>query len=107
MADTYKEIATAKQADALSKIPPEWRLTVEILEKISPDSDISVEDVPSSCGILSPTEIDITENYSATVLAKEIALGVFTALQVTQAFCKRAAIAQQLVRVPCEIINPR
>jgi amidase len=102
MADTYKKVAAAKQADALSKIPKEWRLSPEILQQISPVSNISVIDIPSSCEILSMTEIKITENYTATALAREIAAGNFTALQVTEAFCKRAAIAQQLVRSSCE-----
>jgi amidase len=97
MTDTYQKIAAAKQADALSKIPQEWRLPADILQKVSAASDISVMDIPSTCGILDSTEIEITEAYTATVLANQIASGVFSSLQVAQAFCKRAAIAQQLV----------
>jgi amidase len=97
MADNYKEIATAKQAEAYEKIPEEWRLSADVIQKISPTSKINVMDIPSSCRILSSTDLKITENYTATALAKEIASGVFTAVQVTKAFCKRAAIAQQLV----------
>jgi amidase len=103
MADTYKKIAAEKQAEAFKKIPEEWRLSEYIMQKISSTSDTNVMSIPSSCGILSSTEIKITEDYTATALAREIASGVFTAVQVTRAFCKRAAISQQLVCVSQQV----
>ncbi|KAJ4327287.1 hypothetical protein N0V84_002300 [Fusarium piperis] len=48
-------------------------------------------------GILNDLEIEITEKYSATRLVGKMARGDFKAVDVVTAFCKRAAIAQQLV----------
>jgi Asp-tRNA(Asn)/Glu-tRNA(Gln) amidotransferase A subunit family amidase len=52
--------------------------------------------VPRECGILSPTEVSITEDHSIKSLLSALASQRLTALDVTTAFCKRAAIAQQL-----------
>lgn len=54
-------------------------------------------DVPTSCGVLSPEEVRITSDYDAVSLVEEVAKGRYTAEAVTVAFCKRAAIAHQLV----------
>lgn len=49
------------------------------------------------CGILTPRELEITDVEDATTLLAEIHSQKWTALEVTIAYCKRAAIAQQLV----------
>jgi amidase len=54
-------------------------------------------EVPVTCGVLSEIECDITSNYDATALLEKLRVGFWTVEQVTVAFCKRAAIAQQLV----------
>lgn len=79
----------------LAKIPEAWRLTPEYLTGTE-DSDTNVLDVPRRCGILSPEELEITEKYSAVSLAKAVQAGSLKAKSVAIAFCKRAAIAQQL-----------
>lgn len=93
----YEEIAASKRADAFSKIPKEWRLPREITSQISKTSDFSVLEIPRTCGLLSSKELEITEAYTATALRDKIASGGLSAVAVTEAFCKRAAIAQQLV----------
>lgn len=55
--------------------------------------------MPRECGILTEAEIQITEGYDAVGLLGELALGKYRAEEVATAFCKRAAIAQQLVCV--------
>ena len=57
----------------------------------------SVLDVPRTCGLLTEDELDITENYDAVTLLEKIAARELTSHSVTTAFCKRAAITQQLV----------
>jgi Asp-tRNA(Asn)/Glu-tRNA(Gln) amidotransferase A subunit family amidase len=59
-------------------------------------NDSNVLDIPAKCGILSAREIDITEGYDATALLQKLASKELSAVEVTTAFCKRAAIAQQL-----------
>lgn len=54
--------------------------------------------VPKSCGILTSEELAITES-SAVDLVSQLAAGKLTSVAVTTAFCKRAAIAHQLVSI--------
>lgn len=55
-----------------------------------------VSGVPAASGILSQEEVDITIK-DATAILEKIHAGVWSAEKVCLAFCKRAAIAQQLV----------
>ena len=48
-------------------------------------------------GILAERELEITENYNVTQLIDALATGHLTSVEVTKAYCKRAAVAQQLV----------
>ena len=94
------ETLVAKKQEQLSKdsIPAEWRLPQDL--KLPDKVHVIAADVPRLSGLLSKDELDITEKYSAGQLAQKLATGEFTSLAVTTAFCKRAAIAQQLVRIP-------
>ena len=91
----YQTIAAAKKAQQQSKIPAEWLLQVDRYNDLS-----NFMEVPTTCGILDHIECDITSNHDATALLKKLKSGVWTAEQVTVAFCKRAAIVQQLVCQP-------
>jgi hypothetical protein len=93
----WETIAAEHQKEAAAKIPLEWLLPAKITKSISPSSTQNVLDIPRTCGLLSANEIDITENYDAVTLIEHLASGKFSSLVVTAAFCKRAAIAQQLV----------
>lgn len=94
----YKIISQEKLSANAAKIPEEWQLPSKYLENVNADSDLNVLAVPRSCGILNEKEIDITENYDATALLEKISSKEFSSYDVVLAFCKRAAIAQQLVR---------
>ena len=96
--DDWKTLVAQKRADVAKALPQEWRLPSSILETISPSSDISVLDVPARCGLLTAKELDITENHDAVDLIAKMATRELSSLEVTQAFCKRAAIAHQVVR---------
>ena len=87
----YRTIAAEKQAQRQKQIPEQWLLSKDY------SSLTNVMDVPLTCGILSDAEIDITSNFDATALLEKLETGVWSAEQVTIAFCKRAAIAHQLV----------
>jgi hypothetical protein len=80
------------QKSIAEKIPQEWRLPKHLLDPSIKD----VSGIPASCGILSSEELDITTRDSTCILEK-IQSRAWTAEKVTLAFCKRAAIAQQLV----------
>ncbi|KAF2461901.1 general amidase-like protein [Lineolata rhizophorae] len=100
MTETWQSIAQRKKTQQTSRIPPEWRLRQGIT---SSAGKANVLDVPRSCGILSSKELEITEKYDATALAAEIASRRLTSVEVTIAFCKRAAIAHQLTNCLTEI----
>jgi len=88
----WKSIARDKQAKREAAIPSEWRL------KSLPDADrTNLMNIPRDCGILTSTELDLTENYDATALVKMLANGEVKSEDLTRAFCKRAAVAHQIV----------
>lgn len=91
---TWEDIGKRAQAKVLESIPPEWRLPDN---KLPPADQANVLDVPYNSGLFSEREILITTS-SATHIVHEIASGEWKAVEVTRAFCKRAAIAHQLVR---------
>ncbi|EMC92294.1 hypothetical protein BAUCODRAFT_284403 [Baudoinia panamericana UAMH 10762] len=98
MAATWHDIAARKQRERADRIPKKWRLPNERFQ----DND-SVLDVPRRCGLLSKQDIRITESYDASTLVAELAAGRLSSLDVVTAFCKRAAIAQQVVNCLTEI----
>jgi amidase len=93
----WDALIAAKRAANLAKIPIAWRLSAQILETINENATIGVLDVPRSCGILSPSELELTENWDATDLIDMMKNRAVNSEDVVLAFCKRAAIAQQLV----------
>ncbi|OTB09524.1 hypothetical protein M426DRAFT_80870 [Hypoxylon sp. CI-4A] len=99
---SWQELVAAKKAEQDSRIPKEWKLNPE---DIPPDDTVDLRPFVNSCKILSPAELAITgEEYDATSLAAAIADGKFTALEVVTAFCKRAAVGQQLGNMLTEIM---
>jgi len=87
----WEKISEDKKARIAASIPPEWRL------KSAPTED-SVMGYPQKSGIMTTEELAITES-SATDLVAKLAEGELTSVAVTTAFCKRAALATQLVRM--------
>ncbi|KAG7405087.1 putative amidase [Fusarium oxysporum f. sp. rapae] len=75
-----------------AKVPDELPLPLEVIQ--NPPRDVST--IPATCGILSPEEIIITEDYDAVGLFEAIASRKHTAVAVAQAFCKRSIVAHQL-----------
>ncbi|EGR44514.1 uncharacterized protein TRIREDRAFT_5888 [Trichoderma reesei QM6a] len=64
---------------------------------------INLLDVPLVCGLLSDIELEVTSQHDATSLLEGLKAGAWSVEQVTIAFCKRAAVAQQLVNCLTEI----
>ena len=95
----WQSVANAKKASLLASIPSKWRL--------------EASDIPSTlvlCDVrgyisrfLSPWELDITNATSINILAN-VRSGDWSSVDVTRAFCHRAAIAHQLVRVNFRIM---
>jgi len=90
MSSSVQDIAAKAQQGVLDSIPAKWKLTSKA------QAPSNVMDVPKTCGILAPRQIEITEQ-TATQLLKQLANGSLSSVEVTEAFLARAAIAHQLV----------
>lgn len=101
--DNWRSRADEKRAERDALIPAAWRLPAAIVED---ETVLDVTGVPKTCGILSEREIEITELDDLEELARRIAARECTALEVTMAYCKRAAIAQQLVNCAFDLLSP-
>lgn len=84
--------AEAKQA-VLDSIPEAWRIPKHNLPS---DSQLDVTGFPAQCGLLSQLELEITDSFAVEIV-KNVADGEWKAEDVTRAFCKRAAVAHQVV----------
>jgi amidase len=88
----YEKKRGAILATFAEKVPNGLRLSASIFA--NPPLDVST--VPSTCGLLTTKEVEVTENYDAVGLAEAIAAKKLTAVEVATAFSKRAIIAHQL-----------
>lgn len=93
----WQGLVAAKRKRLDAQIPSEWRLSDDFRASVPADGHLIEADIARRSGILSDKELDITENFSAVELLKNLAERKLSAVDVTTAFCKRAAIAQQLV----------
>ncbi|KAL2414140.1 Acetamidase [Exophiala dermatitidis] len=90
MVADWESRAKAKREAILNSIPDEWRL------KHVPSREEQKDVTGYIQQFLSKPEIQITETDSVG-LAEKIATGTWSAVEVTRAFCHRAALAHQLV----------
>ncbi|KAL9006319.1 MAG: hypothetical protein Q9188_000918 [Gyalolechia gomerana] len=88
----WEAIRDRKLEEQRSRIPQEWLIPAD---KLPSKEVLNVVDIPR--GVLSSKEIHITEGYNALNLAAAIRNKEYTAVEVTIAFCKRAAISNQLL----------
>lgn len=94
----WKAIGLKKKEEQINRIPSNWRL------KSLPTKDTTnYLSLVRTSGLLSETELRITEDYDATALAAAIRRRDLKVVDVTQAFCKRAAIAHQVTNCLTEI----
>ncbi|KAL2831783.1 amidase signature domain-containing protein [Aspergillus cavernicola] len=98
----WKPTVLQKRLTQLQSIPSPWHL---------PQSTISSPATPldtiRTCGILSSQELQWTEIDDVTELVHLLASRQVTSLQLTTAFCKRAAVAQQMTGCLTEIFFDR
>ncbi|PYH91073.1 amidase [Aspergillus ellipticus CBS 707.79] len=94
----WQQLAETKRQAILSAIPEKWRLKDPI------PSPAEQRDVTGAYieQFLTPREIEITEADAIGILA-HTTTGKWTAVEVTEAFCHRAALAHQLVNCLHEI----
>ena len=86
---TWEVPARAKREAIKDAIPSKWRIPNPAPEQ----TDVTGEYIRT---FLTEREIEITETDAVGITEKTCS-GSWTAVEVTEAFCKRAAIAHQLV----------
>lgn len=94
----WETIAAAKKARLLSLIPQPWRINLADVPSTTALRDVT----HYICRFLHPLEVEITESLPDKILEKIRSLE-WTSLEVTRAFCHRAALAHQLVCDTCGI----
>lgn len=99
MPEDWRAIAARRKKEIYDRIPAEYLVDKTLL------SQQRVVDLPRQCGLLTPRELRITE-HTAVELLQRIHDGTYSAVEVTKAFCKRAAIAHQAVGFYAEIKPP-
>ena len=86
------QIKAREKREAInSEIPSHWQIAHV------PDADELKDAQHYARKFLTEREIGITEMADARALLEKLARGQYTALEVTEAFCHRAAIAHQTV----------
>ncbi|GAA6041344.1 hypothetical protein JCM8097_007673 [Rhodosporidiobolus ruineniae] len=95
----WRKMAATKRAEQASLLPTPFRLSPSTLSNLPDD----VRGVPAVCGLLSARQLEITEVDEASTLLERLREGAYSAVEVAEAFCGRAAIAHQLVNCLTEI----
>ncbi|KAJ5332305.1 hypothetical protein MYU51_007307 [Penicillium brevicompactum] len=99
---SWQERAANKRRDCANKIPEEWKIPAQLLAELEAPvldkkNDLIRDQTIRKSGILTDRELSITEDYQVVDLISALADGSLTAVEVTLAYSKRAALAQQLV----------
>lgn len=90
----WQDIASARKKQQEDSIPEEWRIERPSLDLFD------VTAIPESCGVLSDLELEITDTLDIDVIIDKLARSVWSSVDVTRAFYKRAIVAHQLVSKP-------
>ena len=88
----WEKLCAERKEQQLQSIPKEWFV------QLPPASQGNIMDIPDTCGLLTDRELEITNTTDVDTLLGKLALGLWTSVEVTTAFYKRAIVAQQLVR---------
>ena len=98
----YKEIAAQARKRRDEALPTKYKLSQSSLQELP----LNVTSIPRKH--LTAIEIEIVESQAEDILSK-IKEKTWTALEVTEAFCKAATIAHQLVKLsslePADCVN--
>ncbi|KAI9888341.1 MAG: hypothetical protein M1814_000572 [Vezdaea aestivalis] len=92
LTESWRVKAKQKVANTHSKIPEEWRVKKSVINKAENIKQLSGGFVDS---LLEEPELNVIQ-HDATQLSRLIQKGEFSALDVTLAFCKTAAVAHQI-----------
>ncbi|KAI0757556.1 general amidase [Daedaleopsis nitida] len=97
----WEALCAARKQRQLDSIPNGW------LIRSPPDEQYNVTDIPHTCGLLTPRELEITDTTNVELLLRKLHTAEWSSVEVTTAFYKRAIIAQQLTNCLTEIFIER
>ncbi|TKA68211.1 hypothetical protein B0A49_07469 [Cryomyces minteri] len=93
----WKKLATQKRDSVNDLIPKEWRISS--VPSVEEQRDVTGKYIQQ---FLSDKEVEITET-DAVGIVEQTSSGAWSAVEVTKAFCHRAAVAHRLVNCLHEI----
>ena len=88
---TWEDIAAGKRAALQSSIPEEWLIPANLRPAAESPAIAFLDST-----FFTPRDLELT-SLSATATLKKLHSRAWTSEEVTRAYCKRAAAAQQLV----------
>lgn len=99
---SWQQRVERKRQACANKIPAEWCIPDAVMASLdAPLADhknnLIQKNIIRESGIMTAHELHITEEYTVPELLAALASGSLSSVEVTTAYCKRAAIAQQLV----------
>jgi len=97
MAGSWETISCTVQKSLFEAIPGKWRLPAPLNPSLT-----DVRSVPRTCGLLTPRQLEITEQ-TASELLPQLREAKLSSAEVTEAFCARAAVAHQCVCLPSRL----
>ena len=89
--ETVEAICSKAQKGVLDAVPEKWRIDARQFKKSN-----DARGIPEASGLLTRKQLEITSQDASSLLPK-IHAGQLSAVEVTEAFCARAAIAHQMV----------
>ncbi|ERS98323.1 hypothetical protein HMPREF1624_05107 [Sporothrix schenckii ATCC 58251] len=95
---SWEALAAQKREQLAASLPKQWLVPDELLPPADQDD---ITGWPAASGWFTPEELRITES-TASELLPQLVSGALTSVAVTQAFCKRAVAAQQLLNCLAE-----
>ncbi|KAL4808606.1 amidase signature domain-containing protein [Aspergillus unguis] len=100
---TWESVAEKKRDALKASIPAEWVIPADILPS---EDQLDVTTFPKESGFFTDRELEITSTTAPAILS-HLSSGSWTSEEVTKAFCKTAAVAQQLTNCLSEIFFDR
>lgn len=96
---SWEEIGAAKRAHRDSLIPPSYRLSAQFLQNRADARDVRDTACDAVGLLMTQREIDVVYSDTAAIV-HNLQSRTWSCVDVCTAFCKSAAIAQQMVRPP-------
>lgn len=100
MTDSWEQKVKAKRSQLRSKIPKHWVIDDHTLRKLKNEKQALNKNLDSLC---SKSENEITQS-TILKLKHKLSLKELTCLEITEAFCHRAALCHQVVNCLSEIM---